>query len=48
MGVQAEEEVEGVETESDEEEDGWPAVAAWEEVQLRILQGWLGHRQAHL
>lgn len=27
---------------------GWLAVAAGEEVQLRILQGWLENRKAHL
>lgn len=46
--MEAEEEVEGVEAEVEEEEDGWLTVAAREEVQLEILPGWSEHRQAHL
>lgn len=45
-----EEEGEGEEEEGEEEEeeveDGWLAVAVWEEVQLGILHGLLEHRLA--
>lgn len=45
--AEAEEEV-GVVVVEAQVEGGWMAAAAWEEVQLEILQGWLAHRRAHL